>query len=341
MSGHGLYFSDPACLAHDPRRLMPGHPDAPERLSAIELELARHDWLGWERRSAPPASERELELVHSRGYIEALRDFCARGGGALDADTFADELSYDAALQAAGAACAMTRALVAGAARVGFCAVRPPGHHAERGRAMGFCLFNSVASAAALAISELGLERVLIVDWDVHHGNGTAEAFRERREVLYASIHQRGLFPGTGAPEDVGSGRGEGFTINLPVSAGAGEEEWLALLAHVLLPAARAFEPQLVLISAGFDAHRADPLASCRLEAGSFAEMARHVRAEAERLRAPIGAVLEGGYEPSSLADSVRQTMAALAGEGQARPTAPERRLTDQARARIGRYWSL
>jgi acetoin utilization deacetylase AcuC-like enzyme len=336
-----LYFSDPACLAHDPRAWMPGHPDAPERLSAIELELARHDWLGWERRPAPRASENELALIHDRGYIEALRDFCARGGGALDADTFADQASYRAALHAAGGATAMTRALAGGEATLGFCAVRPPGHHAERGRAMGFCLFNSVACAAELATAELGLERVLIVDLDVHHGNGTAGAFRQRRDVLYASIHQRGLFPGTGALEDVGSGDGEGFTINLPVPAGAGEEEWRSLLEHVLMPAARAFEPRLVLISAGFDAHRADPLASCQLEAGSFAEMARQLRAEAERLRAPIGAVLEGGYEPTALAESVRQTMAALAGDGRAPASAPEPQLTGQALARIGRYWPV
>ncbi len=341
MSLPALYFSHPACLAHDPRPWMPGHPDAPERLSAIELELARRDWLGWERRPAPPASEEELALIHDPGYIEALRDFCARGGGGLDADTFADELSYRAALHAAGGACAMTRALARGEAAVGFCAVRPPGHHAERGRAMGFCLFNGVAVAAELAIRELGLQRVLIVDWDVHHGNGTAEAFRQRREVLYTSIHQHGLFPGTGPLEDVGSGAGKGFTINLPVPAGAGEDEWLSLLEQVLLPAARAFAPQLVLISAGFDAHRADPLAGCRLDAGSFAEMARHVRAEAERLGAPIGAVLEGGYEPRALAESVRQTMAALGGDGQPASRAPEPRLTEPARARIGRYWPV
>ena len=212
----------------------------------------------------------------------------------------------------------MVRALVAGEARVGFSAGRPPGHHAEPSRAMGFCLFNNVAVAAALAIAELGVERVLILDWDVHHGNGTAAIFRERADVLFASIHQGGIFPGTGRRDDTGSGPGEGFTINLPVPAGSEEAEWMALLEDEVLPAADRFGPQLVLISAGFDAHREDPLAECRLEAASFAPMATAVRAAAERWGAPVGAVLEGGYALPALAESVVATMSALAGEGRA-----------------------
>ena len=163
---------------------------------------------------------------------------------------------------------------------------------------MGFCLFNSAAIAAALAIAELGARRVFILDWDVHHGNGTAEAFRTRADVLYASIHQEGIYPGTGALSDAGSGAGEGYTLNLPVPGGSGEEQWLSLVEHVVLPAARAFAPDLVLISAGFDAHRADPLAGCALQAGSFGELARHVRAFAQQSEIPLGAILEGGYEP-------------------------------------------
>ncbi|HVD40713.1 MAG TPA: histone deacetylase [Solirubrobacterales bacterium] len=309
-----LFFSHPACLEHDPGEGLYGHPEQPGRLRAIEAALAARDWLGWERREAPAASEEELALVHPREHVEAIRELCRAGGGAIDADTFAGPASYEAALRSAGAACAMTRALLAGEAKAGFAAGRPPGHHAEPLRAMGFCLFDNVAVAAALAIAELGVQRVFILDWDVHHGNGTAEIFRRRADVLFASIHQGGIFPGTGAREDTGSGPGEGFTINLPVPAGSGEDVWLSLLEDEILPAAAEFEPQLVLISAGFDAHRADPLAECQLEASSFARMASLVRTAAEGWGAPAGAVLEGGYDLEALADSVVATMGALAG---------------------------
>jgi len=311
-----LYFSHPACLEHDPPRGLPGHPEQPERLRIIEAALVERDWLGWERREAPRASEEELMLVHPREHVEAIRELCRSGGGAIDVDTFAGESSYEAALRAAGGASEMVRALVSGEAGVGFCATRPPGHHAEPERAMGFCLFDNIAVAAALAIAELGLERVFILDWDVHHGNGTAEIFRRRDDVLFASIHQGGIFPGTGARGDVGSGPGEGFTINLPVPAGSEEDVWLSLLEDEVLPAAAAFKPQLVLISAGFDAHRDDPLAECRLEASSFARMASLTRNAASDWKAPVGAVLEGGYNLSALAASVVATMGALGGEG-------------------------
>ncbi len=337
----GLYFSHPACLEHDPRSYMPEHPDTPERLVSIAQALSRQDWLGWERHEAPAADDAQLELVHDRGLIERLEQMAIAGGGEVDADTFVGAPSYRAALHAAGGACEMARALVGDEADVAFCGVRPSGHHAEPGRAMGFCLFNNVAIAAEHAIRELGLRRVFILDWDVHHGNGTAEAFRRRPDVLFASIHQGEIYPGTGALGDSGSGPGEGYTINLPVPAGSGEDLWLSLLEHVVLPAALAFEPELVLISAGFDAHRADPLASCRLESSSFAEMARHVRDFAERSGAPLGAVLEGGYEPAALAESVGATLAALGSEEPPRSAAPEALLTSRAAAHIGHYWPL
>jgi acetoin utilization deacetylase AcuC-like enzyme len=336
-----LYFSHRDCLEHDPRTVMPWHPERPERLQAIERVLAEHGWLGWERREAPLASEAELELVHSPAHVGSIRELCARGGGAIDPDTYAVEGSWRAARRAAGGACAMVRALLSDEASVGFCATRPAGHHAERERAMGFCLFDSLAVAAELAIRELGIERVFVVDWDVHHGNGTAEIFRRRNDVLVANIHQSGIFPGSGPLGDAGSGLGEGFSINLPVPAGSGEELWLSLLEHIVLPAGRAFRPQLVLISAGFDAHRADPLAECRLEAGSFARMACHVRDFAAELGVPLGAVLEGGYEVEALAECVRVTLAALGGEGETALAAPEELLTSRAATQIGRYWEL
>jgi acetoin utilization deacetylase AcuC-like enzyme len=336
-----LYFHHPACLEHDPRAHMPEHPDVPERLAAIERTLAAEDWLGWERRAAPPATEALLELVHGSEHVQRIRELSLAGGGAIDPDTFVGAPSYRAALHAAGGACEMTRALLAGEATLGFCEVRPSGHHAEPDRAMGFCLFNNVAIAAEYAIRELGAQRVFILDWDVHHGNGTAEAFRRRADVLFASIHQAGIYPGSGALSDVGSGAGEGYTLNLPVPAGSEEDLWLSLLEHIVIPVATAFKPDLVLISAGFDAHRADPLANCRLDAGSFAELARHVRELAATLGVPLGAVLEGGYEPSALASCVRETLAALASDEPAQSAAPEPLLTSRAAAHIGHYWPL
>ncbi len=291
---------------------MPGHPDTPERLVVLERHLEDLGWLGWERRAAPAASEERLELVHSSRHVRAIRELCAAGGGEIDADTYVGESSYRAALHAAGGACAMVEALLSGEAQVGFCGVRPSGHHAEHDRAMGFCLFDNVAVAAELAIRELGVERVLILDWDVHHGNGTEEIFCRRDDVLFVSIHQAGIFPGTGAHGDVGADEGEGYTINLPVPAGAEEELWLSLLEHEVLPAATTFAPQLVLISAGFDAHAADPLAGCRLQAESFAKIARQMRDAAAAWGAPLGAILEGGYEPRALAACVQATLSAL-----------------------------
>jgi len=311
-----LYFSHPSSLEHDPRQGLPGHPENPERLRAIEAALGERGWLGWERREAPAASEEELLMVHPRSHVEGIRELSLGGDGAIDLDTFAGARSYEAALRAAGGACAMARALLGGEAEVGFCALRPPGHHAEPARAMGFCLFDNVAVAAALAIAELGLERVFILDWDVHHGNGTAEIFRHRDDVLFASIHQGGIFPGTGAREDTGSGRGKGYTINLPVPAGSDEELWVSLLEREVLPVAARFQPQLVLISAGFDAHRDDPLAECLLEAESFGRLATIVMEAARSWGAPVGAVLEGGYDLAGLAKSVVATMSALGEAG-------------------------
>jgi acetoin utilization deacetylase AcuC-like enzyme len=311
-----LYLSHPACLEHDPRALMPSHPDTPERLIAIEAALAEREWLGWERREAPASTERELELVHGARHVASIRDLCATGGGEVDPDTFVVPASYRAALHAAGGACEMARALLAGEDSVGYCAVRPSGHHAEPDRAMGFCLFNNVAVAAAVAIESLGAERVLILDWDVHHGNGTAEAFRHRADVLFISIHQQHLYPGTGRPEDRGSGPGEGCTLNLPVPAGSGEDLWLSLIDEAIVPAARSFSPDLILVSAGFDAHRRDPLAGCNLESESFGRMATRVGELAASLEAPLGLVQEGGYEPEALVESLLATLRALGGEG-------------------------
>jgi acetoin utilization deacetylase AcuC-like enzyme len=335
------YYRSITSLQHDPSALSPEHPDSPVRLLAIETAMSRVNWLGCAVHPAPAAPERDLELVHDPAHIRMIRDICARGGGQIDADTYVGERSYVAALHSAGGACAMVRALVGGETGAGFCATRPAGHHADRASAMGFCLFNNVAIAAELAVRELGVKRVMIIDWDVHHGNGTAEIFRRRSDVLVANIHQGGLYPGTGAVTDAGSGEGLGYTINVPVPPGADQDVWLSVLEYVVLPAAYEFVPELVLISAGFDAHAADPLADCLLETRSFARMACHVRDMAAAVGAPVGAVLEGGYDPGVLADCVVATVAALAGEGVAESIAPDPFVTSRAAAHVGHYWAL
>jgi acetoin utilization deacetylase AcuC-like enzyme len=281
-----------------------------------------------------------LHAVHPESYVESIRRFSESGGGALDPDTVASAGSFRAALHAAGGACAMTEALLEGEAATGFCGLRPPGHHAEPGVAMGFCLFNNIAVAARHALDSLGAKRVFILDWDVHHGNGTNDVFYASREVLFASIHQFPLYPGTGHLAESGAGDGEGYTINLPVPPGSGEDVWLSLVEHVALPAARAFEPDLILVSAGFDAHRDDPLAQCRLEAGSFAELARHVRALASERGVPVGATLEGGYDLAALASSVAATLEALAGNDGPRSVEPDA-LTRRAVEHVSRWWPV
>ncbi|MDQ2896964.1 MAG: histone deacetylase, partial [Actinomycetota bacterium] len=280
-------------------------------------------------------------LVHSERHVSFIRELCQSGGGQIDADTYVGEASYEAALHAAGGACELARRLTSGMAEAGFCALRPAGHHAERDRAMGFCLFNNIAIAAEHAIREHGIRRVMVIDWDVHHGNGTAEIFRQRADVLVTDIHQAGLFPGTGALADCGSGPGYGYTVNLPVPRGSDEEVWLSLLEHLIVPIGLEYEPELVLISAGFDAHEADPLGECRLQSSSFGQMTCHVRDLARRLDVPVGAVLEGGYDLEALATSAVATIAALEGSGDVAWGAADPLITPRAASYLAHRWTL
>ncbi len=317
-----------------------GHPECAERIIAIERALAEREWIGYEVRAAPPARRDSLIAVHSAEYVDAVRLMSERGGGALDKETVLSAGSYRAAAHAAGAACAMVDSLLAGDAPVGFSATRPPGHHARTDTTCGFCLFNNVAVATRYALDVLGARRVFIFDWDVHHGDGTHDIFRASDQVLFASIHQSGIFPGTGPLGDAGARAGEGYSINLPVPKGSDEDAWMSLLEHIVIPAAEEFQPDLVLISAGYDAHRDDEQGGCALEATSFAEMARHVRALGERTGAPVGAILEGGYALDALAASVCATMEALAGNERPGSTAPDF-LTSRAASYVGHHWSL
>ena len=333
----GLYFRHPSSLEHETG----AHPENKARIPAIENELASRDWLGWERREAPAVEIAQLERIHPAEHIERIRATAAAGGGWFDADTMASAGSWEAALHAAGGACALVDSLMTREAPTGFAGLRPPGHHCEVARPMGFCLFNNVAVAAQHALDAYGAERVAVFDWDVHHGNGTNDIFHARRDVLYVSIHQSPLYPGTGPMRDVGEGDAEGYTVNLPVPPGSDEAQWGSLVQHVVMPVIRSFEPGLILVSAGFDAHRADPLAQCSLETGSFAKLATHVATIARELGVPFGAVLEGGYDLDALAHSVAATLEAFGDESRAAEDFAADELTGQARAAFARWWPV
>lgn len=311
----GAYLRHPACFDHDTG----AHPENAGRLRAIEAAMDEHDFLGLRVEEAPAATSEQLERVHLRSHVDAIRRLAERGGGMIDLDTVASERSFEAALRAAGGAVRATDLLLAEGESVAFCGLRPPGHHATASQAMGFCLFNNAAVAAAHGLAEHGLERVLVLDWDVHHGNGTNDLFATSDRVLYCSIHQSPCYPGTGPVTDTGRGAGDGYTLNLPVAPGAGSREFESLVAYVVVPVIDAWGPELVLISAGYDAHEADPLAECLVDTEAYGHMAAAIRAAAGRVGAPLLVCLEGGYEVDALAASVIATLAAACGEGEPR----------------------
>jgi acetoin utilization deacetylase AcuC-like enzyme len=306
-----VLFQHPASHSHDTG----AHPERVERIVAIERELSSVDWLGFDVRESPAAERAQLEAVHAPGYIDEIEAMAGAGGGYLDMDTVVSAGSWETALHSTGGAVALVDALLGGEARYGASVHRPPGHHAVVARGMGFCLFNHVAVAARHAIDGLGVDRVLIVDHDVHHGNGTNDIFHGTDEVLFCSIHQSPLYPGTGAFADVGSGPGEGYTVNLPVPSGSGDDVWASLVEHVIVPVGREYAPQLVLVSAGYDAHRDDPLASCACTATGFQTMTASVRRLADELGVPLGLVLEGGYDLAGLASSLHASLDVLAAD--------------------------
>jgi len=325
-----------AHLAHD----VPGHPERPARIRALEAEMSAHDWFGCERVEAPRADLSLIDAVHAEPFVTALQEMCARGGGRIDADTVALEGTYEAALRAAGGAAALVDALLGEGARTGVSALRPPGHHAETARAMGFCFFDNVAVAARRARDAHGAERVLVLDWDVHHGNGTNEIFHADPGVLFVSIHESPLYPGTGPASDVGSGPGEGYTVNLPVPAGTGDAGYRSLVEHVTGALIADWRPQLVLLSAGFDAHRDDPLAGCRVSEAGYAGMTASIRRAADEVGAALGLVLEGGYDLGALSRSMAALMPVLVAEQTPAPEdLPVHPLAARALARLAPYW--
>ncbi len=289
------------CRLHDTGR---GHPESPSRLAAV-LDALRASpaasQFAWIRSAA--AAPALVERVHHRSYLRWVEEACLKGAEMLDrGDTRVCFDSYHAALLSAGAAVAAVDHVLGGPGARAFALTRPPGHHARPGEAMGFCIFNNTAIAAAHALEQYGLERVLVVDWDVHHGNGTQEIFYEDPRVLFFSIHQSPFWPHTGLAHETGRNKGEGRTLNAPVPVGAGIETYREVFQRQLRPAVAAFEPELVLLSAGFDAHRDDPLASVELGDDDFDELGQCVLEWANRFAGGrVVSLLEGGYNLSVL----------------------------------------
>jgi acetoin utilization deacetylase AcuC-like enzyme len=327
----------PSSLEHDTG----AHPESPRRIVAIEQALGERGWLGWDVRLSPQAARAQIEAVHPAGHVDRIEALSRRGGGMIDMETIVSPGSFEAALHAAGGAIAMVDALL-GPERApsGASLHRPPGHHAEPARAMGFCLFDNVAIGAQHALDEHGARRVMIVDWDVHHGNGTNAIFHERDDVLFCSIHESPLYPGTGPASDVGHGRGAGFTVNMPVPAGSGDAVFLSHLEHVVAPLARSYAPDLLLVSAGYDAHADDPLASCVVGDAGYAGMTAVLRGVADELGIPLGIVLEGGYDVGALARCVVLTLeVAGSAEAPAPPRPDLHPLAARAIERLASYW--
>jgi acetoin utilization deacetylase AcuC-like enzyme len=311
MKPSGLVTS-PLFLRHDTG---PGHPERAARLVAIERRLLESGVAAqFERLEAQPCAASLLALAHSAEHVAAVERAIASGARVLDeGDTRVSADSFRAACAAAGGAITAVEKVARGEWQHAFVAARPPGHHAERGEAMGFCLFNNVAIAARYARRHLDLERVAILDFDVHHGNGTQHIFEEDASVFYASLHQYPLYPGTGLATERGRGAGEGTTRNCPQPPGAGDAEWLGALERVILPELEQFRPQLLLLSAGFDAHERDPLAQTQLSTGGYRRLSELCAQFArEHCQGRIVSLLEGGYDLVALAESVEAHVSAL-----------------------------
>ena len=298
-----LLYYDELFLEHETG----SHPEQPERLRRVSRHLTA---TGLDQRCSRPdwqaVSPERLARIHQLPYVQEVKRFAEQGGGRIDADTVVSRRSYDVALRAAGATCDAVARVLRGEDTKAFCLVRPPGHHAVAAKAMGFCLFNNIAIAARLATTEFDLDRVLIIDWDVHHGNGTQDAFWRDEQVGFISIHRWPFYPGTGDSDETGAAGGLGYTLNLPVAFGTSRQEYLKRLETGLTDFVKKLSPQLVLLSAGFDSHRADPIGSLGLEVDDFARLTR-MAVECARSTAggKVVSVLEGGYNVEVLPDCV------------------------------------
>jgi acetoin utilization deacetylase AcuC-like enzyme len=294
----------------------PGHPESPERLRAIYQMLEEEEMKNQFEAVKPRAATRkELEMIHSSAYIDLIASTAGKPYSRLDGDTSTCAKSYEAALVASGGFLELIKAVMEGKLNNGFALVRPPGHHAERDRAMGFCLFNNVAIGARYAIQNFSLQKILIVDWDVHHGNGTQNSFYEDPKVLYFSTHRYGFFyPGTGAATEVGKGKGEGFTVNVPLPTRCGDADYGNIFQKILKPIALEYQPQLILVSAGFDIHYDDPLGGMEVTEKGFARMTQILMEIAEATaQGKLAITLEGGYDVAGQKRSVKAVLKELA----------------------------
>ncbi len=299
------YIHDPLFLSHDTGSR---HPECSERLTCAHAMLSGQEWFGsLYQRSPRKASPDIVQLVHDPAYVERARQACESGARQIDTpDVSVSAESCEVALNAAGSVLEIADQVMAGRADNGFAMVRPPGHHAEAAEAMGFCLFNNIAIAARYLQNRHGLERILILDWDVHHGNGTQHIFEQDRTVFFISLHQFPHYPGTGSLTETGTGAGQGATLNCPMSPGLGDAHYRQAFREIVLPRAKAFCPDAVLISAGFDAHRADPLGAINLENESYVWMTQMILELADQCcEGRLISVLEGGYDLTALAESV------------------------------------
>ena len=294
----------------------PGHPESPERLIAIYKMLEETGMKDrFESVNPRAATREELEMIHSPAYIDLVASTAGKRYYRLDMDTSTCAKSYEAALWAAGGLLELIKAVMEGKLKNGFALVRPPGHHAERDRAMGFCLFNNVAIGAKYAIQNFSLQKVMIVDWDVHHGNGTQNSFYEDPQVLYFSTHRYGFFyPGTGAATEVGKGKGEGFNINVPLSTRTGDAEYGNIFEKILKPIALEYKPQLILVSAGFDTHCDDPLGGMEVTEKGYSRMTQILMGIADfTAQGKMVITLEGGYDVAGQSRSVKAVLKELA----------------------------
>jgi acetoin utilization deacetylase AcuC-like enzyme len=298
-------------LRYQSHRSADRHPERPERLVAVGQALAHFEH-AIERMSPRPAEPDEILRIHSRDLLARVEEAARLAPGRLDPDTYVCRESFDVARLAAGGTVDLARSIARGDAQCGLAAVRPPGHHAETDRAMGFCLFNNVAIAAR-ALQAEGFDKLMILDWDVHHGNGTQHSFEDDPSVLYISTHQFPYYPGTGDAGEAGSGRGAGATVNVPMPAGCGDHEYVGVMRRIVAPVARQFRPEMILVSCGFDAHRDDPLASMEVSEAGFREMTAIIRGLANELcDSRLLFVLEGGYAVSGLIEGTRALLTGL-----------------------------
>ncbi len=344
----GLVYH-PLYLQHDPG---PNHPESPSRLLSIYELLEERKFLSRLTLISPRmASLEELTTVHDASYIKRIENFSKRGGGYLTLDTALSSKSYESACLAAGGILSAIDEISSFRTRMIFCLIRPPGHHALADQGMGFCLFNNLAIGAKYALEKYKISRILIIDWDVHHGNGIQEIFYSDPRVLYVSLHQYPLYPGTGSLDEVGLGEGEGFTINLPFPYHTGEQAYMRAFEEIISPVTDQFEPQLLMIAAGYDGHFADPLASLNLMVGSFAKMTAKVKKLAKMFcQGRLIFSLEGGYNLKALSHSVLATLNELAelghkvsdpyGSPSTTPRGAED-VFDEARRIHEKYWKL